>query len=208
MAGYTATAGNVDWCTPQRIIDVVKKSFASGEIELDPCSNSDSIVGAKVNYILPANDGLVDSWDFKSIYVNPPYGKSYMHCTTKEILSAKEFQSLKKRGDGIVAENWEVSDLGDWVGRCSDAAGCGSEVIALIPATVDTKTWQNLVFPFANAICFIRGRVKFNGAPASAPMPVCLVYWGTFAEGGTKRFCDACNGNYEGKSLGQVVILR
>lgn len=193
MAGYIATAGNVDWCTPKTIVDVVKEALG-GKICLDPCSNKDSIVGAEVNYILPANDGLMDSWEYETIYVNPPYGKCYMKTVTKEIIAAKEYQQLTKEQK----KEYTVSSLSDWMGRCAKAYDTfDSEVIALIPATVDTKTWQDNIFLTATAICFIRGRVKFNGAEQSAPMPVCLVYWG----GRFSEFEKACD------KLGRVVCL-
>ena len=50
-----------------------------------------------------------------------------------------------------------------------------STVAVLIPARPDTKLWQNIIFPNANQICFIKGRLKFSGAKESAPFPSALV---------------------------------
>lgn len=38
-------------------------------------SNEYSIVDAETKYILPTN-GLVESWDYKRIFVNPSYGRN------------------------------------------------------------------------------------------------------------------------------------
>ena len=70
-AGRKINTQSQDWGTPQNYVRAVKECFG-GEIDLDPCSNRCSIVGATVAYILPRNDGLKDSWNFRRIYVNPP----------------------------------------------------------------------------------------------------------------------------------------
>lgn len=72
-AGRTVNADNKDWGTPPVYVEAVREVFG-GEIALDPCSNKWSLVGASVEYLRPANDGLKDSWDYPTIYVNPPYG--------------------------------------------------------------------------------------------------------------------------------------
>ena len=53
-----------------------------------------------------------------------------------------------------------------------------STVVVLIPARPDTKLWQNTIFPNANQVCFIKGRLKFGGAKESAPFPSALVVFG------------------------------
>jgi hypothetical protein len=52
------------------------------------------------------------------------------------------------------------------------------EAIFLIPAAVDTRHWQSLILNSPCQICLISGRVKFNGAKASAPMACALVHFG------------------------------
>ena len=53
-----------------------------------------------------------------------------------------------------------------------------STVVVLIPARHDTKLWQNIIFPNANQVCFIKGRLKFGGAKESAPFSSALVVFG------------------------------
>ena len=67
--------------------------------------------------------------------------------------------------------------IGEWTRRCLDQYRENEcEVIALLPARTDTGWWQDCWA--ADAICFIRGRLKFVGAESSAPFPSALVYWG------------------------------
>lgn len=64
-----------DWCTPPSVVSSVRRVFG-GSIALDPCSNEHSLVKADKEYLLPDHDGLVESWDYPTIYVNPPMGRT------------------------------------------------------------------------------------------------------------------------------------
>lgn len=65
--------------------------------------------------------------------------------------------------------------IGAWVDKCREAAAAGETVIALLPARTDTR-W----FPWdADALCFWSGRLTFKGAPAPAPFPSVLAFWGS-----------------------------
>jgi phage N-6-adenine-methyltransferase len=72
MAGHIQTAARTDWCTPPEIVSVVRQAFG-GQIDLDPCSNARSVVGARKNYTI-RDDGLARKWRGNA-YVNPPYGR-------------------------------------------------------------------------------------------------------------------------------------
>ena len=50
--------------------------------------------------------------------------------------------------------------------------------VCLIPARPDTKVWQEIIFPNAKAICFIKGRLKFGNSKGSAPFPSALIVFG------------------------------
>jgi hypothetical protein len=104
-AGRKVVGQSQDWGTPPKYVDAVREFF-SGVIHLDPCSNRHSIVNARVEYCLPQHDGLRASWNFPTIYVNPPYGID------------------RKRGTTIK----------DWLRKCEEAYRLyQSEVIALEP---------------------------------------------------------------------------
>jgi hypothetical protein len=155
-AGRKINTLSQNWGTPEKYVQAIKEFFG-GEIDLDPCSNEFSIVGARVEYMLPANNGLKDSWNFKRIYVNPPYGLD------------------RKRGTGIK----------NWLYRCAQAHKTfGSEVLALVPVATNTGHWKKYVFGRASAVCFLYDtRLKFlvngqNGGKG-APMSCAMIYWGT-----------------------------
>lgn len=154
-AGRRVNTLSHEWCTPARYVAAVK-SFFEGEIDLDPCSNDNSIVDAKIEYKLPEKDGLKEEWDFPKIYVNPPYG------------------SDRKRGTTIK----------NWLAKCFLAnKNYNSEVIALVPVATNTGHWKQSVFGKASAICFLYDtRLKFliNGSEEhkGAPMACCFIYWG------------------------------
>jgi len=154
-AGRNIISLSQSWGTPQKYVDAVKKVFG-GVIHLDPCSNEYSIVHAEKEYVLPKNDGLKESWNFPTVYVNPPYGID------------------QERGTRIR----------DWLERCADAYETyNSEVIALIPVAANTSHWKRHVFTKAHGICFLYDtRLRFleNGRDTGvgAPMACSMIYWG------------------------------
>lgn len=69
-AGRRVNTSSTDWNTPPKYADAVRAVF--GRIELDPCSNDLSIVGASIEL---QNGGIEEDWDkYQTIFVNPPYG--------------------------------------------------------------------------------------------------------------------------------------
>lgn len=145
---------NKDWNTPIEYVEVIKNFFL-GKIYLDPCSNEFSLVNAEIEYKLPKN-GLEESWNYPTIYVNPPYGR----------------------------DKDSKTSIKTWIDKCREAhQKFNSEVIALIPVATNTKHWQENIFLTASAVCFLQvARLKFlcNGEVYNkgAPMACCLVYWG------------------------------
>ena len=154
-AGRTINSKSRDWGTPKKYVDAVRKVFG-GTIDLDPCSNEYSIVNAKTEYHLPEHDGLKESWNYHTIYINPPYGLDKEHGT-----------SIKH-----------------WLYRCADAhIKYGSEVLALVPVATNTGHWKKYIWPRATAVCFLydtRLRFLVNGQDKGkgAPMSCAMVYWG------------------------------
>ena len=76
MAGHIPDSLSVDWCTEDKYVECVHKTFG-GPPDLDPCSNPHSRVGARRQYMLPYHDGLVEDWDGGSGFMNPPFGKGW-----------------------------------------------------------------------------------------------------------------------------------
>lgn len=154
-AGRTVNTSSQHWGTPRKYIAAVKRVFG-GEIDLDPCSNEYSLVDACLEYHLPDRDGLKESWNFRRIFVNPPYG-------------------IDKARD---------TSIKHWLYRCAAAhKNHCSEVIALVPVATNTGHWKRYIFGRATAVCFLydtRLRFLINGRDegTGAPMSCAGVYWG------------------------------
>lgn len=154
-AGRKINTQSQDWGTPENYVNAVREFFG-GHIDLDPCSNKYSIVHARREYQFPTHDGLRESWNFPTIYVNPPYG-----------IDKEHGRSIKH-----------------WLARCAMAhKQFKSEVLALVPVATNTGHWKNYVFSKATAVCFLYDtRLKFlvngrNGGKG-APMSCAMIYWG------------------------------
>lgn len=143
------------WCTPRKYVDAIRR-FYHGTIALDPCSNKFSIVGADVEYTLPETDGLAASWNYQTIYVNPPYGADRERGTT----------------------------IRNWLQKCAETRSrFDSEVIALVPVATNTRHWKLYVWGAATAIAFLydtrlRFLVEGRDGGKGAPMSCAMVYWG------------------------------
>ena len=158
-AGRTVNSQSVRWCTPPKYIEPIIEILGN-PIALDPCSDEHSIVPAENCYLLPEHDGLVETWNYPSIFVNPPYGAD--------------------RDRGTTIKNW--------LKRCLTAhLEFNSEVLALIPVAANTKHWKQSIWGQAAGICFLYDtRLKFlvDGKleGKGAPMACAMVYWGAFAD--------------------------
>ncbi|MCF7810110.1 phage N-6-adenine-methyltransferase [bacterium] len=187
-AGRTVNSQSVNWCTPPKYVEAVRKVFG-GYIALDPCSNEWSIVNAEVEYCLPKLDGLRETWNFPTIYVNPPYGSDKERHTT----------------------------IKHWLYRCAYAhKHYKSEVLALVPVATNTSHWKEYVWGRATAVCFlydtrlrflVEGKDKGKGAPMSCAM----IYWNRNID----RFLEVFNEfgavvdlrPLKGKAIGRKNIL-
>ena len=145
-----------NWCTPPEYVNAIREFFY-GSISLDPCSNRHSIVRAALEYSLPEIDGLSASWEYPTVFVNPPYGRD------------------RKRG----------TTIRDWLQKCAEAhRQHNAEVLALVPVATNTLHWKRYVFDAATAIAFLYDtRLRFlvdgkNGGKG-APMSCAMVYWGS-----------------------------
>ena len=85
---------------------------------------------------------------------------------------------LAETWPGRVFVNPPFGELSRWAAKCvEEKRQRGAEVVLLLPSRTDTRYWHAHVRR-AQAICFWRGRLKFLGAPAAAPFPVALAYFG------------------------------
>ncbi len=162
-AGRTVNSQSNNWCTPPKYVAAVRKVFR-GKIALDPCSNAWSVVAADTEFRLPEKDGLRESWNYPTIYVNPPYGADREHGTT----------------------------IKNWLSKCAQAHNLyRSEVLALVPVATNTGHWKHYVWGEATAVCFLydtrlRFLVEGKDQGKGAPMSCAMVYWNQAID----NFCD------------------
>lgn len=139
------------WNTPEVVLAVIRGIL--GEIDLDPCHNDGSIVGAH-HTRTKTQDGLAVPWSSGEfarapgrpvrVFANPPYGRH----------------------------------LGDWFAHAVEGAAEGAEIVLLVPSRTDVE-WFHRWGAQADAVCFWAGRITFKGAPAPAPFPSALIYYGS-----------------------------
>ena len=68
-----------------------------------------------------------------------------------------------------------------WVERASEEVmKYNNTIVMLIPARPDTKVWHNIIFKYAKAICFIKGRLKFGNSKDSAPFPSAIIVFSNY----------------------------
>ena len=68
------------------------------------------------------------------------------------------------------------TDISSWIKKGRDSALAGATVVMLVYARTDTRWFHDYVYGQAE-IRFLRGRIRFVGAPNSAPAPsMILIY--------------------------------
>lgn len=75
------------WNTPEDVLVALAELWPEG-IDLDPCSNDGSIVGARVAYT-KADDGLTRPW-LGRVYVNPPYGRGILAWLERALIASND----------------------------------------------------------------------------------------------------------------------
>lgn len=67
-----------EWSTPQALYDELNREF---HFTLDPCATKENAKCAK--FYTKEEDGLSKSWEFETVFMNPPYGRAIGHWVRK-----------------------------------------------------------------------------------------------------------------------------
>ena len=197
--------------TPPELIAPIKE-FWGGKIDLDPCSNKTSLVKAETEWSLPTN-GLFQPWGINypkktTVFINPPYGPYYISNNGIVQSPSEHKKMLEFRYTVFGASSWVRHTIKGWLVCGKESAQSGNcDCIFLIPARGTGSTvWQNVIYPFSDAVCYLKKRTPFweGGEPCKGPtgevspgtFDCALVYFGSEA----KRFRQHFN------KLGYVVI--
>jgi site-specific DNA-methyltransferase (adenine-specific) len=110
-------------------------------------------------------------------------------CASEHNTKCKAY--IDRKGNSLVS-SWStlISQLGEnkaawmnppygrgidkWVKKAFDEAQKGATIIALLPARTDTSWFHNYIHN-KHEVRFLKGRIKFVGAPSSAPFPSMIV---------------------------------
>lgn len=144
-----STGGRDDWQTPEEVLERVRRV---GTICLDPCTSLDNPVEAE-NWFTPAA-------------LNP---------------ECNDGLALPWIVPGLVYVNFPYSQAARWVRKLLaevERSQAEIEIVSLIAARPDARWFASMVWDSAQAVCFWKGRLRFVGAPSSAPFPSALVYHG------------------------------
>jgi phage N-6-adenine-methyltransferase len=143
------STGKDDWQTPPEIFRPLNAEF---DFDLDVAANAanhlcDDWLGPG-----PGNDdddGLIVPWQPCVCWCNPPYSRGLQ---------------------------------GKFIEKASISARNGATVVMLLPARTDTKAFHEYIWDRIEhrprkgvEVRFLKGRVRFVGAPASAPFPSMIV---------------------------------
>lgn len=114
--------------------------------------------------------------------LNKAFGFTLDVCASRE--NAKCPYYYGKEQDGL-AQPWAGRcwmnppygrTIGLWVRKAYESAQAGALVVCLLPARTDTRWWHDYVVK--GDVHYLRGRLKFGNASASAPFPSALVlFW-------------------------------
>lgn len=100
-------------------------------------------------------------------------------CATAKNAKCRKFYIAEDNG---LVQSWEGvcwmnppygREIGKWMQKAFESAQEGATVVCLVPARTDTRWWHRYVM--RGEIRYLRGRLKFGGAPNSAPFPSAIV---------------------------------
>ena len=170
---------NVVWLTPDHILDAVRKYFG-GRIPLDPATEPNNPTDAefygcefKIHNDRCLGNGLAINWS---------------------------------KFDGIFVNPPYGKVIRRWCKRIYEEANNGAKILALLPAGArfSTQYFQDYILSNKlNAMCFIRGRVKFKNGKNMKTFdnnPYDSIIYGYNVD--TPKFCKCF------QSLGKVLTIK
>ena len=142
------------WETPQDFYDQLNKEF---NFTLDPCCTKET---AKCDhYFTKEDNGLIQSWQDHTVFMNPPYGREIKQWIIKA------YQEWAKGDSEVVCLIPSRTDTTYW------------------HSFIFPFYYANQI-----EIRFLKGRLKFGNAKNSAPFPSAVIVFkkGTFINGDYK----------------------
>jgi len=135
-----------DWATPQALFDALNEEFF---FVMDAAASPNNAKSAL--YITSEQDSLKESWG--SVIVET---------------------GCDPTGAAVWLNPPYGRDIGKWIQKAYEESLNGLVVVVLTFCRSDTKWWHRWAMKAAE-VRLIEGRIRFEGAPASAPAPSCLL---------------------------------
>ena len=139
---------------------------------------------------MPLNSVLFSSekedWETPLEFFNKLDGEFHFDldvCASPQNAKCKEFFTKEQNG---LEQSWRNrtcwmnppygKSIGNWMKKAEEESRLsGALVVCLVPARTDTKWFHDCVLKAQAEVRFVRGRIKFVGATASAPFPSVVV---------------------------------
>lgn len=103
-------------------------------------------------------------------------------CATHENHKCDKYFTIEDNG---ILQSWAnenvfmnppyAREIKDWIAKAYRESLNGAIVVCLVPARTDTRYWHDYIFPYAESIIYLKGRLKFGGSTNSAPFPSAIV---------------------------------
>jgi len=114
--------------------------------------------------------------------LNNEFGFTLDPCSTDENCKCLKHYTLDNDG---LTKDWSNDvvfvnppfggNTADWIRKALLESKNGSLVVCLIVSSTDRSYWHDYIFPYAAQIRFVRGRLKFNQSPTTAPFASAVV---------------------------------
>lgn len=129
-----------------------------------------------------------DDWETPQSFFNEldkEFNFTLDPCATHETAKCTKYYTEEEDG---LKQDWEGETVfcnppysnrqqTKWVEKCyREAKKLNTVVVALLPARTDTIRFHEYIYGKAE-IRFLKGRLKFVGAPSTAPFPSMIVIW-------------------------------
>ena len=116
--------------------------------------------------------------------LNDEFGFTLDPCCEKDNAKCSKFYTESDNGliqdwsKDVVFVNppYSRGNIDAWMRKCYEESLKGAKIVALIPVSSSSKWWHNYVWKKAE-IRFIKGRIRFVGAPSTAPFSSCLAIY-------------------------------
>ena len=136
------SSGSTEWSTPRDFFDTLNTRYG---FTLDPCATAENALCKK--FYTREDDGLVKSWKYETVFMNPPYGREIKHWIRKAYEESTDCL--------VVALIPARTDTSYWHQFILNEDG--------------TAVREGVT------VRFIKGRLKFGDSKNSAPFPSALV---------------------------------